>query len=101
MVRDRQHGPVIELNRMAVHRKAALASTSAQQAANAAGSSGAVPKSGGPAGQMVSTGSTSKTVFAQVRQSKGLLINDVTHEEGSFACLSLCDTVHEGLSILV
>jgi len=27
MVRDRQHGPVIELNRMAIHRKATASST--------------------------------------------------------------------------
>jgi hypothetical protein len=69
MVRDRQHGPVIELNRMAVHRKAALAGAAAQQATNAAGGNGALPKSGpaGPSsgGQLVPSGS-SKTVFAQV-----------------------------------
>jgi hypothetical protein len=27
MVRDRQHGPVIELNRMAIHRKAAASNS--------------------------------------------------------------------------
>ena len=55
---------------MAVHRKAALAGTAAQQATNAtAGGGGALPKSGpaGPSsgGQLVPSGS-SKTVFAQV-----------------------------------
>ena len=83
MVRDRQHGPVIELNRMAVHRKAALASTSAQQAANAAGSSGALPKSGGPAGQMATTGSTSKTVFAQVTSRGVLFWGEIHSGEGA------------------
>jgi len=72
MVRDRQHGPVIELNRMAVHRKAALAGAAAQQSTNATAGSGALPKSGaaGPStgGQLVPTGS-SKTVFAQVHKT--------------------------------
>jgi hypothetical protein len=90
MVRDRQHGPVIELNRMAVHRK----STSAQQSANAPG---AVPKPAAAApsaAPIVASGSTSKTVFAQVPEILFFLkTTSIWRESISRPITSQADTV--------